>query len=312
VLHNQRLALFTAAIMTTYHFHIHWSRIGLNNIWDTLWVPLILAPFAWGWRNNWCGGAILSGIAVGLSQYFYPGSRLGVFLLAFLILQYLLEISKELPEKKPRTKFISHFSKFIFIHPLLKYTLKTAIIATTIAAPLFLYAVRDPVPFFERSQAVWGWRSETIWMVMGDSTATIAYGWQQLWRSVGAFTAVPDVTGFYDPGVPLLIGLAAPLFLIGLLWALLNKRFLPVLWVLLTVLLGGFLLADPPGSTHYVVVIPAVCWLVAMPLEWLASIKHERLALALLTAVVAVDLYFYFFIYVPAPHRDLIHIFPTV
>jgi hypothetical protein len=149
-------------------------------------------------------------------------------------------------------------------------------------------------------------------MVMGDSTATIAYGWQQLWRSVGAFTAVPDVTGFYDPGVPLLIGLAAPLFVIGLLWAPVKKRFLPVLWVLLTVFLGGFLLADPPGSSHYVVVIPAVCWLIAMPLEWLASIKRERLAVVLLTAVIAVDLYFYFVIYAPSPHRDLIHVFPTL
>jgi 4-amino-4-deoxy-L-arabinose transferase-like glycosyltransferase len=87
VLHNRRTAVITAIIMTTYHYHIHWSRIGLNNIWDTLWVPLMLAPFAWGWRKGWSGGAILSGIAVGLSQYFYAGSRLGLILLAFLILQ---------------------------------------------------------------------------------------------------------------------------------------------------------------------------------------------------------------------------------
>lgn len=303
VLHNRRAALISAAIMTTYHYHIHWSRIGLNNIWDTLWVPLMLAPFVWGWRKGWSGGAVLSGIAVGLSQYFYAGSRVGIILLAFLIFQLWLETGKASEEaERPKPDRLHFYG----------YTFKMALVALCIAAPLLLFAIRDPVPFFDRSQMVWGWRPETMLLTMGDSGNWLGYAWRQLWRSVGAFTAVPDVTGFYGPGVPLLIGLAAPLFVIGLFWALFKKRWLPVLWIALTVFLGGFLLSDPPGSSHYVVAIPAICWLAAMPLEWLASIKRERLAVVLLAAVVAVDIYFYFVIYVPSNPRDLIHVFPTL
>ena len=81
LLQDRRTALFCAIIMTTYHYHIHWSRLALNNIWDTFWVPIILALFVWGWRRNWSGGAVLSGLALGLSQYFYSGNKIVFFLL---------------------------------------------------------------------------------------------------------------------------------------------------------------------------------------------------------------------------------------
>ena len=76
---DRRTALLTAVLITFYHYHIHWSRIGLNNIWDTLWVPLVLAFLAWGYRKNWSGGAVLSGLALGLSQYFYSGNKISFF-----------------------------------------------------------------------------------------------------------------------------------------------------------------------------------------------------------------------------------------
>ena len=83
---GKQTALFAALLMITYHFHIHWSRIALNNIWDTLWVPLMLGPFLWGWRKHWSGGAAISGLAVGISQYFYAGSKVGLILLFVLVI----------------------------------------------------------------------------------------------------------------------------------------------------------------------------------------------------------------------------------
>jgi hypothetical protein len=73
---------------------------------------------------------------------------------------------------------------------------------------------------------------------------------------------------------------------------------------------GGFLLLDPPGSSHYVVSIPAVCWLMAIPLNWLVKRGRWQIAAILLAIIIITDLYFYFNIYVPGPHPDLIHPFP--
>jgi hypothetical protein len=39
---------------------------------------------------------------------------------------------------------------------------------------------------------------------------------------------------------------------------------------------------------------------------------RERLAVGVLAAVIAVDLYFYFVIYIHSNPRDLIHVFPTL
>ena len=129
-------------------------------------------------------------------------------------------------------------------------------------------------------------------------------------QPAGAFVAVPDVTGFYGPGVPLTLGLAALLFVAGALWSVHKRRFIPILWILLTILLGGFLLTGAPSSSRYTVSIPAICWLIAMPLNWLIEKGQRYLALGLLVVVVMTDLLFYFAVYVPSAPVDLIHSFP--
>jgi len=291
---DRRTALIAAVLMTFYHYHIHWSRIGLNNIWDTLWVPLMLAAFSWGRQKDWSGGAVISGFAVGMSQYFYAGSRLGLLLLLFVVWRCW---RRETDRKG-----------------LVGYTATMVLVAAIIAAPIMFMAIRDPAPFFERSRVVLGWKPEIMARVTGEPIDFWGYFGHQLGRSVGAYVAIPDVTGFYAPGVPLLIGLAAPLFVVGVLWATYKRRTLPVLWILLTVLFGGFLLSDPPGSSHYVISIPAVSWLVAVPISWLSdrSQRGKQFALALLSMVLVVDLFFYFLIYVPGKPYDLIHPFPPL
>jgi hypothetical protein len=74
---------------------------------------------------------------------------------------------------------------------------------------------------------------------------------------------------------------------------------------------GGFLLTGAPSSSHYIGVIPAVCWLTAVPLGWLAGKGYWRLAVTGVFLIVATDLLFYFCIYVPSGPTDLIHAFPA-
>lgn len=120
------------------------------------------------------------------------------------------------------------------------------------------------------------------------------------------------MTGFCGSGVPLPIRLLTPLFVAVFFWAIYKRHFLPVLWILLTVLLGGFILSDPPGSFPFVVAIPAIVWLMAMPLDWLIAQGHPRLALVLIMLILVTDLVFYITFYVPGGPRDLIHAFPPL
>src|SRR3990172_31922 len=142
LLHDRRTALFAAAIMTAYHGHVHWSRLGLNNIWDTVWVPAMLAAFVWGWQQRWSGGAVLAGLAMGLSQYFYPGSRIGILLLVFVI----FSLWRQGADRRQ----------------LLVHTGKMLVTAACVAAPLAMFALRDPTNFLLRTREVFAWQPEAI------------------------------------------------------------------------------------------------------------------------------------------------------
>lgn len=286
---NARTGLLAAALMSTYHYHVHWSRIGLNNIWDTLWVPLVLAAFAWGYRRNWSGGAVLAGVALGLAQYFYGGNKIVLFMLPLLLWMLYRE-------RRDGRRLLIHAGKL-------------AVTAVAVGAPITLFALIQPDIFFARSRVVYAWQREAIIAAVGDYNVP-QYVWQQIWRNVGAFTSVPEVTGFYGPGVPFLFGIAAPLFLIGVLWAIWRRNWLPLAWLALTIFFGGIMLTGAPSSSHFVVVIPAICWLTAVPLNWLWENGRWRLALLLVVAIMLTDLFFYFGMYVPSGPRDLFNDLP--
>ncbi|MCP5097267.1 MAG: glycosyltransferase family 39 protein [Chloroflexi bacterium] len=286
---NTRTALLTAAIMMTYHYHIHWSRLALNNIWDTLWVPLIIWPLAWGYRKNWSGGAVISGLALGLSQYFYAGSKIAVFMVPLLLWMLYRE-------KKDRGQ-------------LLRFGVKLTVTAVTVAAPIAFFALMVPDTYFDRSRTVYAWQTDAIMHAVGKVDYG-AYLWHQIWRNVGAFTTVPEITGFYGPGVPFLIGVAAPLFVIGLFWVIWKRQWVPIMWLLFTLFFGGIMLTGAPSSSHLAVSIPVICWLTAVPLNWLWQRGHWKLAAFLLAAIMLTDLIFYFGVYVPGEPRDLFHVMP--
>jgi hypothetical protein len=291
IFHDRRTALATAAIMTSYHYHVHWSRIALNNIWDTLWVPLMLAFFAWGWRKQWSGGAALAGLAAGLSQYFYAGSKLGLLLLLFVVVR----LYRQDPD---RQRLLIHAGKFLLM-------------AVAVAAPITVFAMHDPETYFLRTRDVLGWREQVIVSTIGEFDLW-RYFWHQVWHSFGAFTSVSEITGFYGPGVPFLIGLSPPIFVIGFLWSAWKGHVVPVLWILLTALIAGFMLGGAPSSSHYAVSIPAICWLTAAPLSFLWERGRWKLALVVLLAIMVTDALFYFAVYVPTPPRDLIFPLPPL
>ena len=289
LLHNRRAAYLTAALMATYHFHIHWSRIGLNNIWDTWWVPLMLALYLWGWKHGRPAGATLSGLALGLSQYFYAGSRIGIFLLAYLVFRLWRAERDDL-------RLITHVSRLVGM-------------AAVVAGPLVVFAALHPEIFFDRLTSGLLWDPFNAEIARTPPAYLPSVGQQFIWALL-SFTAIPEGAGFYRPGVPLVIGLGVPLLLAGALWQIYRREWLPVLWLALTMFFGGFLLEALPASNHYVVAIPALSWLIASPLEALGGFGRIRWALLALAILVATDLYFYFGIYAQSPSPDFVHPFP--
>lgn len=292
VFQNRRTALIAAILMAAYHYHIHWSRIALNNVWDTLWIPLMIGAYGWGWKNNNSTGAALSGAAVGFSQYFYQGGRAGLFVLAFVILGLWWK-------DRDRRKLIVHVGKLVAV-------------AAVIAAPLAMFAIKNPATFTERFNTIFGWQPSVIQEITGSPTDYWGFFWYQLWRSFGAYTAVVDITGFYRPEVPLTIGLAAPLLIVGFFWAIRKRQYVPALWLFIATVLGGFMLSGAPSSSHYVLSIPAICWLIAIVIKALMDGGHPRWAIAVLLIIVATDLVFYFGIYLQHPSGDLVHPFPVL
>jgi hypothetical protein len=179
--------------------------------------------------------------------------------------------------------------------------------------PTLLCAILDPGPYFDRARIVFGWQTSAIAEVTGgrlDLRGYLDYFWHQVTRSFGAYVAVPDVTGFFRPGVPFLVGLAACLFVIGILWALRKRQPIPVVWIVLITFFGGIMLTGAPSSSHLIACIPAVCWLVAIPLAWLWDHGYRPLAVFALVVIMAFDLLFYFGVYVPLAPHDLEHAFP--
>jgi 4-amino-4-deoxy-L-arabinose transferase-like glycosyltransferase len=66
----------SAILLAGISFHIHFSRIGLNNIWDGLFTVCTLLFFWKGWKSGDRRYFLIAGGFLGLSQYFYASSHI--------------------------------------------------------------------------------------------------------------------------------------------------------------------------------------------------------------------------------------------
>jgi hypothetical protein len=75
-LFGARVGLLAALLLAVFPPHLHFSRLGLNNIADPLFGTLALALLARGLRRGGWADYALAGLCLGLTQYFYEGGRL--------------------------------------------------------------------------------------------------------------------------------------------------------------------------------------------------------------------------------------------
>ncbi len=280
-------AVLAAVLLATAHYHIHFSRLGVNNIWDGFFAVLTLAGVAYGWKYGRRLGFIVAGLALGLGQYFYVSIRImPLLLLMWVALAYVAD-RKRLRRRLPDLILL-------------------AVIAFVAALPLHFYFATHPDEFLAPMRRVTvfdGWLDQMA-AIEGQPQALILA--RQVARAAGGITHLP-LRHWYNPGSPLLLAGSAGLFLLGLLWLLLRPRlggWLILLPIAAVILLGGFS-QDAPASQRYVMAAPLMAIVVALPLAvtarwlWLAWPGYRPvIAVALLLGLgwlVGSNLRYYFF-----------------
>lgn len=258
-LYGRAVGLTAAILLLGSHLHLHYSRLGLTNIWGPLLVLLALGltavawergPNAPGQRPLW----LAAGLVIGLNAYEFSSARLLPLMLLALLAWALLAARPTLRAQGA-------------------HLLAALALALLVALPPMLFYRDHDTIFGERAAALGILDGQTDWLrqqanATGQSQAAIFR--QQFWRAALAFNGGEDLSPLYKPNAPLLGFGTAILFSLGFLMALFRLRqgayaLLPV-WLLVTILFAGALLIDPPQSHRLFIALPAVMLLAATAL----------------------------------------------
>jgi len=300
-LFDRSLAFLTAFLLATYHFHIHYSRLGSNQVADPLFMVWALYFLVLGWRREVAGAVkaqmgprwswALSGLIAGLGFYFYAGSRQVLVIMLAVLVWAALTDRDFLPRQM--SNLLVLLGGFLVS-----------------VGPMALLALRDPANFNARVNAVGifqsGWLEREMG-VTGRSAASLLG--EQLRKAFLAFNFYKDRVSWYGPRtIPLMDFFASILFVFGLaasIARMLKWRYAVfVIWFVVVIALGGALTENPPSSQRLVSsAVPAV-FFVAVALRKLAAALRGLLgwpefgrhavavALAAILAFVSVRFYF--------------------
>ena len=290
---NPTVGLTAGAFLATLPYHVHFSRVGVSNITDSLMSSLMFWLLAKGLRKDDRHYYYAAGVVAGLSLYTYSGTRL-ILLLAGATLLFLI--------LRQRVYLASHWQHLLAF-------LAGALVS---AAPQAGFFAQHRDIFMGRlgQEAIFlnGWIAQEA-AKTGQSTLGILY--EQFSRTTGVFIASPAIGNFFGSPDPYLTVLASILFLIGMGYALAYlpdlRYFILLLWFWAVILLGGVLTTNPPANTRLLMTTPAVALFMALGthkiLEYLQSLRivSQRASTLLLILSVAIiafqNVNFYMFEY---------------
>jgi 4-amino-4-deoxy-L-arabinose transferase-like glycosyltransferase len=292
---GRRVAWLSAALLTFAHFHMHFSRLAVNNVADPLFITLSLWLLVRGLRKRQTIYLALAGAVIGLGWYGYFGARLiGVIAAVYAGGRFLIE------------------RRFRARHGWSLVALAGA--ALVVMAPLLLYYADNPAALAARSRQVSifasGWL-EREQVIAGRSATSLLL--QQFWKSISAFNYTLDPTFWYHASIPLLDFVSGAFFVVGLIWTMgrIHRRGngLLLLWFWSAVILGWVITENPPSSMRLVIIGPALAFLAALGMNWLVGVGQRllgggrtiwnRVIVGLLVIVAVLNLRYYFGDYVP-------------
>jgi hypothetical protein len=260
------MALVVSLLVATYHYHIHFSRLGSNQVADPLFLTLaLLFLYRALDEQSYLDWALAGGIT-GLAFYFYAGARITVVIILAVLAYEMI--------RKPR-QFWGKYQRGLLI--LLGGFL-------LIGGPILQYAIRFPNDFNARINEVGIIQSDWLEQevdVRQDSTAVVLL--DQFQRAALAFNFYPDRTVWYGLRQPLLNPFFGTLFLLGLFYSTLKMvgkmadvRSAPmVIWWWLGILLGGMMTESPPSSQRLVSLAIPACYFVSLVLLELIQLARK-------------------------------------
>lgn len=267
-LKGKQVALISAALLATYHYHIHFSRLGSNQIADPFFLTLALLFLSRAIdresRFDWA----VTGAVAGIAFYFYAGARLTVVIVAAVI-GYGLILEPRQFWQRHGPKALAGVGSFL-----------------TVGGPIIQYGFRFPQEFNARLNQVGiiqsGWLARETG-IRGESVGAIL--WDQFQRAALAFNLYPDRTVWYGLRQPLLGPLFGSLFLLGLGYACLrilrrtgDRQLAPmVAWWWGGILLGGMMTESPPSSQRLITLAVPVCFFIALAIWELATLAEGSL-----------------------------------
>ncbi len=300
ILFDRRTALVATVFLAAYNYHVNFSRIGLNDIWDGLWYTIVIGALWYGWEHEEIKAFTIAGLCLGIAQYFYPSGRI---LILPMLLWFLLMASVN----KDKFKQVLPNIAIMFL------------VSIVVVLPLGMYYIHHPDEFMAPFNRVTLFGPILNSMIQSLNQPVWLILLIQVMKGLGAFTYVP-LNAWYTPGTPLLLPLPASLFLIGILILLLRnykERFpLLALWIITFGLIGG-LSESTPAAQRYIAAAPVCALLIGYGLSETMGLlerlwpKLNRLLYGI-TIVIAIlialnELYFYFLVYTPKTVMDWSH-----
>lgn len=302
-LFDRRTALLAAFLLATFPPHIHFSRIGLNNIADPLFGTLALAFLVRGLRYNRRWDFALGGIALGLTQYFYEGGRFLFPALVIVWLAYqqvmtlLAYLWTAINRRRTTIATAPHKSRF----RLLAFFLPAFLVALPIYTTLI--GLHYPLDMRFKTVGVGG----SYWLKVQETGRPQTFE-QQLIRPLLVYVSQPETGLYYGGKEALVFAPLIPFLLLGVA-ALLAKPRAPGMLLLLLVAIasaGNMLLTESAISARYVVTFPALAIIMAVglrtALDMLLPLRYPNPGRIMLLAAIAICLGAAQLIYYFGPH----------
>jgi hypothetical protein len=289
-LYDSTAGILAAGVLLALPLHIHFSRLGVNNVGDAFFSTLTIWLTFRAVRRGTPLAYLLAGLAVGSAFYTYLGSRLAIALVFGSLVYMAL--------RRPA---------FVRLHARQLLIFGGAVLV--VALPMAVYFIKTPDQFFARLNSE-GILSNGLLQRQAVQTGQGPLGvlLDQFAKSTFVYVSAPALAQFYNSPQPYLTALAAVFFVLGLaytIWRLGDPPFMTLFaWFWAVVIFGSTLTIGPPSSQRLLMSAPPLALMVALGLQKSANVLVSarlitaRIGLAvcgLLVAVFAVQgISFYF------------------